>query len=41
MGTYTEIETQWSFTDIMEANEVLEIKHDIEYVLTPKPPKGA
>jgi len=42
MGTYTEIETQWSFIDIMEANEVLEIKNDIEYILTPKvkKPKG-
>ena len=39
MGTYTEIETRWSFIDIMEATEVLEIKNDIEFILTPKPPK--
>ncbi len=40
IGTYTEIETKWSFVDIMEATEVLEIKHDIEFILTPKPPKN-
>lgn len=39
MGTYTEIETNWSFIDIMEATEIIEIKNDIEKALTPKLPK--
>ena len=30
MGSYHEIETYWTFVDIMEANEVLDIKEDIE-----------
>lgn len=38
MGTYTEIETQWSFLDIMEACEILDIKEDIQRALTPKLP---
>jgi hypothetical protein len=36
MGTYIEIETQWNFLDIMEANEVLDIKEDMHHVMTPK-----
>lgn len=36
MGTYTEIENYWTFEDIMEANEVLDIKEDIERELSPK-----
>ena len=38
MGSYIEIETQWSFMDIMDANEVLDIKEDVQKALTPKPP---
>lgn len=37
MGTYTEIETKWTFCDIMEANEILDIKEDIAQALMPKP----
>lgn len=36
MGTYTEIENHWSFCEIMEANEVLDIKEDISQAMMPK-----
>ena len=38
MATYVEIETQWSFMDIMDANEVLDIREDIERASIPKIP---
>jgi len=40
MGTYTEIETEWSFLDIMEAHNVLDIKEDAQDLLMPEQPKG-
>lgn len=42
LGTYTEICQEWSFDDIMKGNEVLDIKDDIQSLLTPKikKPKG-
>lgn len=39
LGSLNEIETKWTFKDIMEGNEILNIKEDIEFVSLPKPPK--
>ena len=36
MATLNEIETTWSFDNIMDANEILDIKEDIEQASTPE-----